>query len=339
MKQKLGTGIFSGIGLILLILDGKTGLYGAAEGVRLCLQTLIPSLFPFFILSILLTSSLSGTSIPILRPIGRLCGIPAGAESLLLTGFLGGYPSGAQSIAQCYEGGQLTRSDAQRMLGFCSNAGPAFLFGIIASRFSRMRIAWVIWAIHILSAVLTGMLLPGKNVTKVTSKTQRSVSIHQALRRSIFVMAQICGWVIISRVIICFCQRWILWLFPVWVQVAITGFLELANGCCDLSSIPSDSMRFLLCNVMLSFGGVCVLMQTLSVTDKLGLGMYLPGKLIQTNISTALSLLAQFLLFDSCDWIPASPIWITAALAAVIVIAIFFHKDEKNSSKTAAVGV
>ena len=68
--------------MLALILDGRTAIDGARQGIELCLRTVIPSLFPFFVLSILLTSSLLGSSLIVLRPLGRLFGMPEGAEPL-----------------------------------------------------------------------------------------------------------------------------------------------------------------------------------------------------------------------------------------------------------------
>ena len=85
--------------MLALILDGRTAIDGARQGIELCLRTVIPSLFPFFVLSILLTSSLLGSSLAVLRPLGRLFGMPDGAESLLIPAFLGGYPVAADISA------------------------------------------------------------------------------------------------------------------------------------------------------------------------------------------------------------------------------------------------
>ena len=37
------------LGMLVLILDSKTALAGAREGIDLCIRTVIPSLFPFFL--------------------------------------------------------------------------------------------------------------------------------------------------------------------------------------------------------------------------------------------------------------------------------------------------
>lgn len=286
------TSIFACLGMLALILDAKTALDGAGDGIRLCILSVIPALFPFLVLSILLTGALRGGHVPLLGPLGGLVGIPAGAESVLAVGLLGGYPVGAQSVAQLFRDGQLSADDARRMLGFCSNAGPAFLFGIVGSQFTDPLTGWKLWSIHILSALAVGMLLPGKSTTAVKATVSPAPTITDAMNKAVRVMAQICGWVVLMRVLIAFLQKWFLWLLPIEIQVILLGLLELTNGCLALSDIGSEALRFVAASALLSFGGLCVMMQTGSVTGSLGLGMYLKGKLMQTAISIILSVLA-----------------------------------------------
>ena len=74
-------GLAAAAGMLVFILDSKTALSGANEGVQLCIRTVIPSLFPFFVLSALMTGALMGTSLRGLRPLCRLMKMPVGAES------------------------------------------------------------------------------------------------------------------------------------------------------------------------------------------------------------------------------------------------------------------
>lgn len=287
-KQLLqGIGAFSG--MLLLILDAKTALQGAQTGIDLCLRTVIPSLFPFFVLSTLLTYSFSGISSPILRPLGKICGIPEGAEPILLSGFLGGYPVGAQCIANAYRCGQLSRADAQRMLAFCNNVGPAFLFGMVASVFPHPSYAWLLWGIHIGSALLTAYVLPHSISEKMNGHIHSEIKLNQAIKLSLTAMANVCGWVILFRVIIGFLQRWILWIFPEETQSIIYGILELSNGCVSLPAISNVCLRFLVASGILAFGGLCVTMQTSSVTAGLSLRWYYLGKVLQTVFSLSLA--------------------------------------------------
>lgn len=324
-KQQLWTGIGASVGILILILDGRTALEGAQAGIDLCLRTVIPSLFPFFLLSILLTSSFMGMTLSVLRPVAKLFSIPEGAESLLVCAFLGGYPVGAQSISDGYHAGQLKKEDAQRMLAYCNNAGPAFLFGMVGAQFAEKWMAWALWGIHILSALLVSMVFSG-NPGRVKMGERKPVSLSGAMVSALRIMAQVCGWVILFRVIMAFLNRWVLWILPVEVQVTLTGLLELSNGCCVLASIEDTSLRFLICSGILAFGGLCVTMQTVSVTKGLRLKYYLLGKGLQTLLSLLLS--AALL------W----PVWILPA-ALTIFFLLILQKMRKNSSNPLYVGV
>ncbi|MDD5864459.1 MAG: hypothetical protein PUD80_07490, partial [Firmicutes bacterium] len=246
-RRRLFTGIGGCIGVLILILDAKTALQGAREGLTLCLKTVIPSLFPFFVLSILFTSSLLGSSIPLLRPLGWLCGLPKGAESLLIPAFLGGYPVGAQSVAEACRSGQLSKAQAQRLLAFCNNAGPAFLFGMAGAMFPRKWMAWALWGIHIAGAVFTALIIPARDTSPVTMPEKAPLSPADAVNKGVKVMAAVCGWVILFRVLLAFLNRWILWMLPAAAQVALTGLLELSNGCCELMAVSDVPSRFCIC--------------------------------------------------------------------------------------------
>lgn len=328
-RNRMLTGILSSIAMLLVILDTKTALGGAAEGITLCLYTVIPSLFPFFVLSALINSALIGSRITVLRPLGRLCGIPAGSESLLVLGLIGGYPVGAQSIYQAYHNGQLSKSDARRMLGFCNNAGPAFIFGMAASLFTSRWTPWLIWLLHIGSALIVGLLLPGKSVGSCEGVPASPVSVAEALDRGCKVMLSVCGWVVIFRVILAFCQRWFLWLLPRVAQVGFIGLLELSNGCYNLRFISSESVRFVMCVSFLSFGGLCVAMQTVSVAKELGTGMYFPGKLLQGVITFALAVITQGFLYPGAEVFSGFTLLIAVLLLVVCFLGVCLQRRKK----------
>ena len=128
---------------------------------------LSPRCFPFFVLSILLTSSLLGSSLAVLRPLGRLFGMPDGAESLLIPAFLGGYPVGGAERRRRIPQRAANKRRTERLSFFCSNAGPAFLFGMAATMFPRRWMAWALWGIHIVGALFAALLIPGKPAAPV----------------------------------------------------------------------------------------------------------------------------------------------------------------------------
>ena len=327
------------MGMLVLILDSRTALEGAAQGVSLCIQSVIPALFPFFVLSAMLTGALSGTNNPILRPLGKLCGIPQGAESILLAGLLGGYPVGALGISQAYREKLLSKEDAWRMLGFCSNAGPAFIFGMSGVLFQSKSIPFILWLIHILSALITGAILPCKSNMRIQPSSEKPVTPTQAVGTAMRSAATVCGWVILFRVILRFLDRWFLWLLPNELQILLTGVLELTNGYLDLATLTNEQLRFILACIFLACGGFCVVFQTASILGQAGLdlGFYLPGKLLQTAVSAILSYIASLCLFhQDLHFLPCGVIGV---IAAFVVSMILLKNKQISSSIPTASGV
>ena len=153
--RQAGASVMIAASMIFLICNAERSLGFATEAVEMCVTSLIPSLFPFMFFSTLLSSVLMGCHFRSFRILSKLCRIPNGSEILLILGSLGGYPVGAQMISNAYQNGQLKREDAQRILGFCNNAGPAFIFGILGPAFESGIIPALLWLIQIISAVIT----------------------------------------------------------------------------------------------------------------------------------------------------------------------------------------
>lgn len=274
--------------MLILILDSRAAANAAAAGVDVCIRTVIPSLFPFFLLSSYLTGSL-GSGI-LSGVVGRLFQTSQNSGGILLSGLLGGYPVGAKLAAEGFHAGTLTKTQADRLLMFCSQAGPSFLFGIAAAQFSGAKYGWALWAIQLLSAWSVSRLIPEQESEKTAQGVQRRIRWNEAMGSSIRAMASVCGWIVVFSVVIRFLKRWILWLLPESAQILICGLLELSNGCLMLSAVADIRLRFLLAAVMLNFGGLCVWMQTASVAGDLDMGRYLLGKTLQTAIAALFAL-------------------------------------------------
>lgn len=336
-KRKTAWGIvFWVICLLLLILDSKTVILGATAGIDLCIRVLIPSMFPFLVVCPMISSRI-GTYMSIFRPIGRLLRLPEGAEDLFFLGLLSGYPVGAAMVSQAAQSGRISKQDARRYLSFCSNAGPSFIFGIGAGLFPGIDSCAVLWVIQIISAAIVGILTPGKS-PKAGRKHQTPLTLQQALRNAITTMAIICGWVILFRVLIAVLERWVLWCIPESAQILLRGILELANGIVSLSKIGNLGLRMIIFSALLSFGGICVWMQTASVVRDVPMRYYLPGKLTQCAISCMIATALQFFLPPHQRYIP-HPALLAICAGICVAYPIFLRKSENSSRNSKLVGV
>lgn len=317
--KRSGYMICGAVGMLLLIFDGKTAVAGAQLGVEQCIKTVIPALFPFFFLSDLLIGSLWGRGGPLSDGFSGLFGVPKGSGSIVMCGFLGGYPVGARSVAKAFHAGQLTDWEAAHMLTFCSQPGPAFLFGMVAPWLGRGRDVWVLWGIILFSAWVVSLGTPGSS--RVTAPAEEKAAVS-SIASAVGVMGTVCGWIILFRVAGAFLTKWTLGQLPPTVQTALDGFLELSGGCIGLSKVPDAGTRFLLACGMLTFGGVCVTMQTVSALGPLSPRPYLLGKLLQAAI--AMLLAVGYVL----------GIWWLAAIPFIFLLPVLLKKRVAFSGKT-----
>lgn len=268
--MKRSSVLFAGAGMLLLILDSRCAARSAANALDLCLKTVIPSLFPMFVLSGMLVSGCSGASRRLLTGLEHWIGLPKGNGTLFLMGILGGFPVGAQSIAQAVENRNLSKSDGERMLGFCNNCSPAFLFGITARVFSDPAAPLWIFLIQLESALVVAAFTSFEG-TCHSSSARSPLSLTDAVIRGMRSMASVCAWVILAGVAVGFLERWIYPILPGILPQIITGSTEITGGILGLSGIPDEGLRFMLCSGCVCFGGFCVWMQIRSLASVQGL--------------------------------------------------------------------
>ena len=300
-KRDIFQGFLLGAMVLYLIFDSRRAAAAGQAGILLCLRTVVPSLFPFFVLSRLLAASpLTGELSRRLGPVMEgLFHLPGAAAPALVLGALGGYPTGAQTAAELCRTGQITREEGERLLAFCSNAGPGFVFGMLGALFG-VPLAGLLFCTHILSALLTGVLLRGKKGkhTAAPFSAPPSMNFPAAVRGSISAMAAVCANVVLFQIVADAFSLLGKGYLPDVLLLLLNGMLELTGGCAALAPYAGSPLGLCMAGFFLSFGGLCVWFQTKSVIAPAGLtGMYyLKGKLLQGTL-TALMLYFAGLAF------------------------------------------
>jgi len=279
--------------MILLILDSRCAARSARDALGLCMNTLIPALFPLFVLSAMLVPRLAQVRIP---GLARLLGFPGGSEGIFLLGCTGGFPLGAACISQAVQSGALQKDDAERMLGPCSLCGPSFIFGVIAAVLSAKE-AVLLFLIQLESVLLCASFRPPQARSEFRGASMAPVSVPDALRRATASMASVCGWVMIAGIAAGFLRRWLAPLLPGFSATVLTGLLELTNGVFSLAQLPHPAVRFVVCAGFICFGGVSVLLQIGGLAGAAGLSMSacVAQKVIHSIVGTLLAALTAAL--------------------------------------------
>ena len=147
-RQGLAAAAALAFGVLVLAVP-EAATRGFAGGTALCLQSVLPALFPFFVVCELLTAA--PPPAVLLRPMQRVLGL-ASAETAraLLLSWVGGYAVCARLAGQLYGAGRITRRDAAllQVLGCCS--GPGFVIGCVGGALlGNVRLGAVLYAAQI----------------------------------------------------------------------------------------------------------------------------------------------------------------------------------------------
>ena len=256
--------------MLLLILDSRCAAQSAADALGLCLKTVIPSLFPMFVLSGLLVGSLQGTGGKFFSLLDRRLELPPGGSVLFLLGIAGGFPVGAQCISQAVEAGSLPRPDGEKMLGFCNNCSPAFLFGIAGSVLGSPRDAVYLFLIQLETALLLARFT-GFCGNRTVHLSAGNASLPESVNRAVRSMCTVCAWVVLAGVATGFLRRWIFPLLPIPLPQLLTGLLEITGGILGLTTLTEINLRFLLCAGFVCLGGISVWLQIHALVSPRGL--------------------------------------------------------------------
>lgn len=166
MTKKLN-GVFEWLFFILLIalsliLALGSGFSGAVlDGVRLWAACVLPSLFPYFFITTILSSlSVTGKFSNFLSPFTKRvfkCGGVVGYAFFM--SLISGYPVGAKTVSDLKNNGLISDGEAVRAACACSTSSPMFLISSVGViMFNSTSFGLKLLITHLISAVINGFI-------------------------------------------------------------------------------------------------------------------------------------------------------------------------------------
>ena len=274
-----------------IIFHSTTSIRGAQEGIKLCIYTILPALFPYCVLSIWLRSMLSNQNSKYMRPFEKFINLPSGCGLIFLLGLLGGYPIGAICVDQEQKNGRISTITANYLRPICNNAGPSFVIGIISASFDNRYYPYYLLLIQALSSILLCIIFLVPSKGNYLPHNTKEITFNNAVKQAISYMVNICATVIIFRVILSIINYYTLGTFPnEWITI-INGLIELTNGVISLKNIQNTAIRFVIASGLISFGGLCVHIQTASLSSPGTYKYYLLCSIIKSVINILFALI------------------------------------------------
>lgn len=325
--------------MLMLAVCSESSVSAAEKALKLCAETIIPSLFPFFVLSQFLIfigfANYGGKFLsPIMRPLFNTNG--AGGIAFLI-GLICGYPSGAKTISELYKAGMLEKKEAERLLPYCNNSGPLFIIGAVGVGILKDSQAGVfLYIVHILSAIITGICFrffstkKQKTISRLCSNGYMNTgeAFSKSIKDSVSSILSVCGFVVFFSSVTAPFRANLknnLW------GLIFQSIAEVTGGVLRVAESFDLDKALPLISAILGFGGVCVLLQVMGIvkTESLSMKPYFWGKLFQGGVSYVLCkealrkniAVSTFSVSNTINFETGNP---GAAITSVFIICAFY---------------
>lgn len=305
-----------------LVIFSSNNLQAVKSGLTLWANSVVPSLFPFFVATEILINT------DIINILGKLLNnymkplfnIRGEGSFAFIMGIISGYPVGAKIASEFRKNNICSKEECERLLSFSNNSGPLFIIGTVGIlMYGSTIIGLLLFITHILAGITVGIIFRfwKRNTKSNLSTSSRKIQnnnisfsnlgevLSNSITNSISTIFLIGGFVVIFSCVISILKASgilnILTSFisPVFstfnidtsfVSPLICGFLEITNGINSISQIACKklSINLILTAFLLGFGGLSVFLQVLSITSKTDLSIkpYIYGKLLQGIIAS-----------------------------------------------------
>ncbi len=277
--------------IFIILANPQKFTNGTISGLKLFVFSVLPGLFPFMLLTKLLTEI--GFIFKISQKLDnfsyKIFGTPGVSIYCFLMSILSGYPIGAKIISDLSAQNLINHNEAKKMTIFCTTSGPIFVIAAVGiSMFKSYKIGIILYLSHILSSLILGIcynLITKKNnqlkqyqtsIFKNDTKKENIVSncINQTIN-SLFVVAAyitifyLIGEILTSLNVFKFLSSA---LFPLLSKLQfnkshinglIFGILEVTRATKELSIIK-DSLSVILASGLISFSGLSIIFQSMA---------------------------------------------------------------------------
>ncbi len=265
------------LSMIALAINSSNVINSLKDAMTLCFTTVIPSLFPFMVLSNMFVGNLGEGSLKFLQKGAKsIFGISHYGCAAFICGILCGYPVGAKCVGNLYKEGKISLSEAESLVAYSNNSGPLFIIGAVGvGMFSSVKIGVILYLMHILTALICALLLKPYTYSKVyiSKSNYRKKELAQCICESTLSILNVCGFILffafVNELIVPLVK-----LMPSLIKILLTSFLEITNGAKTISECGfSKEIKIALCAMALGWSGLSVHLQVKSILSPLGISL------------------------------------------------------------------
>ena len=275
--------------------------------LNIWITSLLPALFPFFIVSDILINYDVIKYFPkvIRNSIKYLFNVSDNGLVIILLSMLSGFPSNARNIKNMYLDKKITKEEGEHLLYFTHFSNPMFILGTIPLILNSNKISKYILISHYLANIILGICLRKYNRVNNSNTSNYkedkhnfglvlTTSIRKSLDSVLGILGTLTVFLIISTLLINFFN------LDNTSSLLVKSILELTSGLKELGNYNLlDKYLLIISSCILSFGGLSVHMQVINelVDTDISYKNYFIGRILQVVLSLGISYLISLFTF------------------------------------------
>lgn len=312
--KKFKTAAFALVGIIsfcVFFFETPVIIERMKKGLALCSGVLIPTLFPFMVLSELLM--ISGIDRMLSKILGNILEkifmIPRCATSAFILGLLCGFPVGTVIAYSLYDKGKISNDELLHLLLFCNIQSSAFIINTVGlSMLGSKNAGLILYASQIIALIVTGAayprIFPPKKSSidlKISDKVSHeglTLRFTRSIKSSVLSVLSICGFVLFFSVLcgIAFDLGKRLNI-PYSITLILCSALEMSCGCLEVSETLHGAAALYGCTAVLGFSGISMHFQIMSLckNTRVKYGRFFAVKIFSAAIAVIAAVILNFI--------------------------------------------
>lgn len=295
--------------IALLLKNPDISIQYVTRGLRLCCTAVIPTLFPFMVLSELLVRTGGGELMgrALAAPMRALFGLSGAGSCAFLLGAVCGFPVGTRAAVMLYDRGLLERSEAERLISFCNYPSSAFMISATgAALWQNRQLGAAMYASVLAAGVIAGIIsgIPARRAAKKegdvptdmphTVRKPQPTALSDSVTAAATSTLNVCAYVAFFSCVVGCISHILDRVSPSrTVEAAIYSFFELTSGAAASAAVIPSRTGILMCTAAAGWSGLSVALQVFSVCSSSErphprMTAYLVSKAVQAPLAAIL---------------------------------------------------
>ena len=295
--------------IALLLKNPDISIQYVTRGLRLCCTAVIPTLFPFMVLSELLVRTGGGELMgrALAAPMRALFGLSGAGSCAFLLGAVCGFPVGTRAAVMLYDRGLLERSEAERLISFCNYPSSAFMISATgAALWQNRQLGAAMYASVLAAGVIAGIIsgIPARRAAKKegvvptdmphTVRKPQPTALSDSVTAAAASTLNVCAYVAFFSCVVGCISHILARVSPSrTVEAAIYSFFELTSGAAASAAVIPSRTGILMCTAAAGWSGLSVALQVFSVCSSSErphprMTAYLVSKAVQAPLAAIL---------------------------------------------------